>query len=85
VKSYFRTRFFCITHSTPAPRSHTYTQNNQTFYDAVWRKSTDGEIQVCNVPFATFKESYDALWCDGWRLKLIDVHQPGPSRFNTDQ
>ena len=45
-----------------------------TRYTAVWRPSTDGEIQVYGWTYDDYRAKYDELWPQGWRLKLLDVY-----------
>ena len=52
-------------------------------YTAVWRPSTAGEIQVYGWKYQDYRAKYDALWPQGWRLKLIDVDVVnGEARYN---
>ena len=40
-------------------------------YTAVWRPSTEGEIQVYGWTYEDLRARYDVLWDLGWRLTLI--------------
>ena len=40
-------------------------------YTAVWRRSTEGEVQVYGWTYEDFRARYDQLWPQGWRLKFI--------------
>jgi Bacterial tandem repeat domain 1/Pregnancy-associated plasma protein-A len=51
-----------------------YVVNGQPLYTAVWRPSTEGEIQVYGWSYNDFRNKYDELWNQGWRLKLLDVY-----------
>jgi polyglycine hydrolase-like protein len=46
-------------------------------YTAVWRPSTQGEIQVYGWKYADYRAKYDELWNQGWRLKLLSVYVIG--------
>jgi hypothetical protein len=46
-------------------------------YTAVWRPSTDGEIQVYGWTYEDYRAKYDELWPQGWRLKLLEVYMDG--------
>lgn len=41
---------------------------------AVWKPSTEGEIQVYGWGYDDFRAKYDEIWNDGWRLKQIRNH-----------
>jgi hypothetical protein len=43
-------------------------------YTAVWRPSTEGEIQVYGWTYQDYRAKYDQLWPQGWRLKLLNVY-----------
>ena len=43
-------------------------------YTAVWRPSTEGEIQVYGWAYPDYRNLYDQLWPQGWRLKLIQPY-----------
>jgi phage terminase small subunit len=47
---------------------------DQVRYTAVWRPSTEGEIQIYDAPYETYRAKYDELWKQGWRLKLIQPY-----------
>lgn len=40
-------------------------------YTAVWRRSTEGEIQVYGWTYEDLRARYDVLWELGWRLALL--------------
>jgi hypothetical protein len=40
-------------------------------FSAVWRKSTEGEIQVYDWPQKDLRAKYDKLWPQDWRLKIL--------------
>ena len=42
-------------------------------YTAVWRPSTEGEIQVYGWTYQDYRAKYDGLWDRGWRLSEIFV------------
>jgi hypothetical protein len=46
----------------------------QVLYTAVWRPSTEGEIQVYEWRYEDYRRLYDELWCEGWRLKILTVY-----------
>ena len=48
--------------------------NRQVRYAAVWRPSTEGEIQVYDWPQQELRAKYDELWPQGWRLKLLSPY-----------
>jgi hypothetical protein len=48
--------------------------NSQVRYTAVWRPSTEGEIQVYGWTYEEFRNEYDQLWPQGWRLKLLQPY-----------
>ncbi|MBK8923085.1 MAG: T9SS type A sorting domain-containing protein [Saprospirales bacterium] len=48
-------------------------ESKTPYYTAVWRRSGEGEIQVYEWDYKNFKNRYNHLWKDGWRLKLLDV------------
>lgn len=51
-----------------------YVLNGQVLYTAVWRRPAPiGEIQVYEWSYENFRREYDVLWCDGWRLKILNV------------
>ena len=43
-------------------------------YTAVWRPSTEGEIQVYGWKYDDYRAKYDDLWKQGWRLKLLTIN-----------
>jgi murein DD-endopeptidase MepM/ murein hydrolase activator NlpD len=43
-------------------------------YTAVWRPSSEGEIQVYGWAYQDYRNLYDQLWPQGWRLKLLSVY-----------
>src|SRR5262245_2198925 len=43
-------------------------------YTAVWRPSAEGEIQVYGWAYQDYRNLYDQLWPQGWRLKLLSVY-----------
>jgi hypothetical protein len=43
-------------------------------YTAVWRPSTEGEIQVYGWKYEDYRAKYDELWQQGWRLKLLSIY-----------
>ena len=45
-------------------------------YNAVWRPSTQQEIQVHGWRYQDYRAAYDNLWPQGWRLYKLDVYQP---------
>jgi hypothetical protein len=45
------------------------------YYTAVWRPSTEGEIQVYGWRYEDYRAKYDELWSQGWRLKLLDTYR----------
>jgi hypothetical protein len=49
-------------------------QNDPVVYTAVWRPSTEGEIQVYGWKYEDYRAKYDELWNQGWRLKLLNVY-----------
>ncbi len=53
-----------------------YVINNGTAvrYNAVWRPSTEGEIQVYGWTYSDFRAKYDELWPQGWRLKILQPY-----------
>jgi hypothetical protein len=53
-----------------------YVVNNGTsvLYNAVWRPSTEGEIQVYGWTYADYRAKYDELWPQGWRLKFLQPY-----------
>lgn len=50
-----------------------YVLNGQVLYTAVWRKQTSPspELQVYGYSYEDYRESYDELWPEGWRLFLL--------------
>ena len=40
-------------------------------FSAVWRRSSEGEIQVYDWPQKDLRAKYDELWPQGWRLKTL--------------
>jgi hypothetical protein len=61
----------------PPMRLHilnTYVVNNQPLYNAVWRPSTEGEIQYYGWPYEGFRAKYDELWDQGWRLHILNTY-----------
>lgn len=48
--------------------------NSPVRYTAVWRPSTEGEIQVYDWPQKKLRAKYDELWKKGWRLKLLSAY-----------
>jgi hypothetical protein len=51
-----------------------YVVSGQVLYTAVWRPSTEGEIQVYGWKYEDYRARYDELWNQGWRLKLLNVY-----------
>lgn len=47
---------------------------DQVLYNAVWQQSTAGEIQVYGWAYSDYRNFYDQLWNDGWRLKTLDTY-----------
>jgi hypothetical protein len=43
-------------------------------YTAVFQPSEEGEIQVYGWRYEDYRAKYDALWAQGWRLKLLDTY-----------
>ena len=41
------------------------------YYTAVFRPSTEGEIQVYGYTYQDYRAKYDQLWNQGWRLKFL--------------
>jgi hypothetical protein len=61
----------------PSMRLHlldTYVVDAQPRYNAVWRPSTEDEIQVYGWTREDFQAKYDELWDGGWRLHLLDSY-----------
>jgi hypothetical protein len=46
----------------------------QVLYTAVWRPSTQGEVQVYGWDYASFRNEYDALSPSGWRLEMVEAY-----------
>lgn len=42
-------------------------------YAAAWARSTTGERQMYDVPYAQFRARYDELWPQGWRLHSLST------------
>ena len=40
----------------------------------VWRKSTEGEIQVYGWTYTDYRSQYDQLWSQVWRLKILQPY-----------
>ncbi len=40
-------------------------------YAAVWEPSTEGEFQVYGWSYKDYREKYDEIWPNGWRLKQL--------------
>jgi phosphoglycolate phosphatase-like HAD superfamily hydrolase len=50
-----------------------YVRNNdEVRYTAVWRRSSELEIQLYNASYAAFRRTYDQLWPLGWRLHILN-------------
>lgn len=48
--------------------------NGEVRYNAVWRRPAPAsEIQLYESSYEGFRKQYDSLWCDGWRLRLLNV------------
>ncbi len=45
--------------------------NSPVRFAAVWRPSTEGEIQVYDWEYKDMRAKYDELWPKGWRLKML--------------
>jgi Bacterial tandem repeat domain 1 len=48
--------------------------NNQVLYNAVWRPGNEGEIQVYGWLYADYRQQYDTLWTEGWRLYSLESY-----------
>ncbi|RYZ40104.1 MAG: hypothetical protein EOO71_17385 [Myxococcaceae bacterium] len=46
-------------------------------FTAVWEPSTQGEIQVYGWTYADYREKYDQLWSQGWRLHTLQPYVVG--------
>jgi hypothetical protein len=42
-------------------------------YTAAWTMNTTGEYQIYDAPYAQYRERYDELWPQGWRLYSISI------------
>ncbi len=52
-------------------------------WSAVWRPSTEPEIQYYARPYPDYRAKYDELWPQGWRLAQLRVHTVGTSPLYT--
>jgi hypothetical protein len=43
-------------------------------YNAVWTPTGGGEIQIYGAPYADYRASYDSLFPQGWRLKILQSY-----------
>lgn len=60
---------------TPVPRATaTSVGNTAARYTAVWHQSSDGEKQVYGLSYKVYRATYDKLWTQGWRLKLLSIY-----------
>jgi hypothetical protein len=48
--------------------------NSQVLYNAVWRPGTDDEIQVYGWSYTDFKNKYDQMSPQGWRLYILQSY-----------
>jgi Bacterial tandem repeat domain 1 len=46
---------------------------DQVRYNAVWEPSTSNEIQVYGWAYGDYRNYYDQIWSQGWRLKSLDT------------
>ncbi len=51
-----------------------YVINNEVRYLAVWKPSTENEIQIYNGSYHDIRSRYDELWPQGWRLKILNPY-----------
>ncbi len=52
-----------------------YVLNGQVLYNAVWRQSGGlSEIQVYGWSYGDYRQKYDGLWAQGWRLYVLDAY-----------
>src|ERR1022692_2709935 len=43
-------------------------------YNAVWRPATHGEIQVYGWTYSDYRNEYNTLWTEGWRLYILNAY-----------
>ncbi len=48
--------------------------NNRVRYTAVWRKSTEAELQLYGWSYQSYRKRYDELWDQGWRLRILEPY-----------
>ena len=51
-----------------------YVVGGQVRYTAVWKPSTEGEIQVYGWTYQDYRAKYDVLWHQGRRLKELAIY-----------
>ncbi len=58
--------------TTPPGQPAQPPQPAQVRYSAVWKQSTENEIQVYGWTYDDYRKKYDELWPQGWRVGRLE-------------